>query len=327
MAWIGPKRAWLVALGLFVLCAVALLPKSLVGGQALSSNDALLAQQPFVPGAPPDLERVGNPFLFDATYVFNPDLSFARREIRDFRLPSWTPYTGAGRPLIASQQSAPLHPANWVVHLSPSFWSALGYAAALVILIAAVGAFGFARQLEMRFAPALLAGVSWSFGTYFIAWLQHPHAKVYALLPWALLFVERLARGRSWLNAAGLGVAVGCMLLGGHPPSTLIVMLAVAAYGAVRLLAGCGPTVSGFVGRRRAVVGAFAAWASACLSGLSCGYRFSRRSGSPRALREVGREARRWKCSRRSPSPSNGVDPIRSWWAGVLPTSPSVFCT
>jgi hypothetical protein len=72
---------------------------------------------------------------------------------------------------------------------------------------------------------------------------------VYALLPWALLAVEVIASGRRRAGGAGLAAAIGLMLLGGHPESTFICGLLVAAYAAWRCFpAGRGAVLAAVAG-------------------------------------------------------------------------------
>ena len=47
-------------------------------------------------------------------------------------------------------------------------------------------------MLGMRFGGALLSGLVFAFGTFFVVWLAWPLTSVYAFIPWAL------ARPNSW---------------------------------------------------------------------------------------------------------------------------------
>jgi hypothetical protein len=214
---------------LFVLAVVLFAPATL-GGKVLSASDLPLASAPFAAGGP-----VGqNPLQFDAAYVFEPDGLQVRAALRDGRLPTWTPWLSAGRPLLAVQQSAPLFPLTWIGVVFPYFAS-LAWIAVLKLLIAGLGTVVLARLLGLRPGPALLGGIAFAFGSYLVDWLMHPHANAYVLLPWLFATAERLCRSGARRDAAALGAVFGLAWLGGQPESALLVTLATAAWVAHRL--------------------------------------------------------------------------------------------
>ena len=74
------------------------------------------------------------------------------------------------------------------------FWKSLAVAAMLKLFLGAFGAFMLARVLGMRFGGALLSGVVFAFGTFFVVWLAWPLTSVYAFIPWTLALTELLVR-------------------------------------------------------------------------------------------------------------------------------------
>src|ERR687886_1264176 len=118
---------------LFVLAVVLLAPATL-GGKVLSASDLPLSSAPFAAGGPAGQ----NTLQFDAAYVFEPDGLQVRAALRDLRLPVWTPYLSAGRPLLAAQQSAPLFPLTWIGAVFP-YWESLAWIAVLKLALAALG--------------------------------------------------------------------------------------------------------------------------------------------------------------------------------------------
>jgi hypothetical protein len=217
-----------VALALLVAGAW-LFSSALFSGKVLAGDDLLLFTPPLSEVKPPDLAQPSNELNFDSAHVFHPDLIAARRAIRGFELPAWTNTVGAGRPLLAAQQSAPLYPTNLPAYVMP-FWDSLELTALLKVLLAGVGMALFCRSLGLRAGPALIGAVAFACSTYFVGWLAHPHTNVYLVLPWILLGVRELVRRPSPLAAVGLGAVLGLALLGGHPPSLLLIGLLAVPY-------------------------------------------------------------------------------------------------
>jgi hypothetical protein len=117
-----------------------------------------------------------------------------------------------------------------------SLWKALAVAAMLKLFVAALGTYLLGRALGMRFAGALLAGVVFAFGTFFVAWLGWPLVNVAALLPWLLLLSELVVRRPEALSAAGLAAVVALTFFGGHPETTFHAMVAAVVFFTLRLL-------------------------------------------------------------------------------------------
>jgi hypothetical protein len=252
------RRVAVVALP-FVLAVILLAPATL-GGKVMSAGDIALFEPPFPPQ--PAGEQPENRLQFDSAYVFEPDGLAVREALRDGRLPVWSPELEAGWPLLATQQSAPLFPLTWIGAVFP-YWESQAWIAVIKLWLAALGTFLFARALGLRGSPALLAAISFAFGMYLVAWLMHPHANAYVVLPWLLLVAERLCRTGAVRDAAALAGLLGIAYLSGQPESALIVALATAAWVVYRLLSERPP-------RRDAVrTGALAA--AAALLGAAIG--------------------------------------------------------
>jgi hypothetical protein len=62
-------------------------------------------------------------------------------------------------------------------------WSLLAVMAALKLFVAAFGAHLLGRALGMRFGGALVAGLVFAFGTYFVTWLAWPLTNIFPLIP------------------------------------------------------------------------------------------------------------------------------------------------
>ena len=221
-----------VAVALFLI-ALALLYPGVLTGSAVGDDASTLGIWPMTElGRSPPADS--NPYLFDATYVFRPDLQWARSRVHDLRPPLWNPFHSAGFPQLASQQTAPLYPLTLLTYVLPFWWS-LGFVMALKLVLAGLGTFLFARTIGLTRWPALFGAVAFAFGVFFISWLSHPHTSVYCLLPWLLLAVEGVLRRGRRRDAALLAAVWTMALLGGHPESAFISGLLLAGWAIWRL--------------------------------------------------------------------------------------------
>jgi hypothetical protein len=108
--------------------------------------------------------------------------------------------------------------------------------AALKLFVAAFGTYLLGRTLGMRFGGALLAGLVFAFGTFFVAWLAWPLTNIFPLIPWLLLLTELLIRRPGPLPAAGLAVLVALQFFGGHPETSFHVIVTMVVFFAFRTL-------------------------------------------------------------------------------------------
>ena len=118
-------------------------------------------------------------------------------------VPLWNPFINAGRPLLADGQSAVFSPFSVPTYVLP-FWKSLAVVAILKLFLGAFGAYVLGRMLGMRFGGALLCGLVFAFGTFFVVWLAWPLTSVYAFIPWALAATELVVRRPGPLPVAGL---------------------------------------------------------------------------------------------------------------------------
>jgi hypothetical protein len=232
-AWLARRPALAAAL-VFALLSLLLYAPALVPGRTLSASDYLWSAAPWSSARPADVPPFGSNFeLVDAVTQFQPWLRYARDRLPD--APLWNPHVGAGRPFIANAQSAVLSPFNLPSYVLPFWWS-LGLVAALKVFAAAFGTWLLARALGMRFGGAMMAGLVYGFGLFFVVWVPWPHTSVWALLPWLLLLADRVVRDPSALSGAGLAVVVALQFFGGHPESSFHLLAVTVAFFALRLV-------------------------------------------------------------------------------------------
>lgn len=231
VAW-ARRHERLAAAGCFAALLAVWFPGLLIGRE-MGQSDVLWSQWPWLAERPDGLP-VARDGQADAALVFHPLLVEAKRQLADGHLPLWNPGIFAGHPLLGDWQSGWLFPLNWPALLFgvAPLW---GWIAIAKLLIAALGAFVFARALGVGRRGALASGVVYMLSAPLLVWLQWPLATGFALFPWLLLATECAVRAPGRRAVAGIAAAVGLSLLGGHPETVLLASSAAFVYLLVRL--------------------------------------------------------------------------------------------
>lgn len=173
----------------------------------------------------------GNPHLRDVTHQVQPWLLFLRSEMRRGRLPFWDPHQFSGTPYWSNGSGAPLFPLHLlfvVLPLQLSFvilpW--------LRFVIAGLGVWCLARELGLGQRGSLVACLVYPLSGLPVAWLLVPMSNAFALVPWVLWSVERIANGKGGWRM--LSVTAGLELLAGHPETVIHTAMISALYLFVR---------------------------------------------------------------------------------------------
>jgi hypothetical protein len=228
------RRPTLSAALIYLVLSIVMVGQGLLPGRTLSSSDGLLSQVPWQSSKPASVPGLGTNFeLADASDVFQPMLRYTRSGLPT--VPLWNPYLMAGRPLLADGQSAVFSPFSVPSYVLP-FSNSLAVAAILKLFLGALGVFVLARVLRMRFGGALLAGVVFAFGTFFVVWLAWPLSSVYAFIGWTLALTELVIRRPGRLTVAGLAAVIGLQFLGGHPESSFHLLFTTVVFFVFRAL-------------------------------------------------------------------------------------------
>ncbi len=148
------------------------------------------------------------------------------RRLAEGQLPLWTPDLQGGFPLLAESQVGALYPVNWILYRVLPVPLAISYTILGHLAWAAVGMFLFARAARLSTPSALLAGIAFAFGGFFLARFQILTIIVEAAwLPWLFFLREQRERDRRgrWFVAESLAVAG--VIVGGHPQIAFIILL------------------------------------------------------------------------------------------------------
>lgn len=199
-----------------------------LGDRILSQADLLYFHPPWSVCRPADQQLPANGLLSDQSMHFYPARELARSALRGGEMPLWNPYILMGAPLLADMVSAVLSPFNifsYVGDLQRGF----GWGALARLIVAGAGMLVLCRQLGVAPPGALLAALSFMLCAFQVVWLNHPQTNVSALLPWALVAVERLLQRRRAATAL-LGIVAALLLLGGHPETVMHVAVVAGAF-------------------------------------------------------------------------------------------------
>lgn len=163
-----------------------------------------------------------------------PNRFLAAVEIRNGSLPLWNPFVFSGMPFLADIQTAVLYPFNLLMSLfvadSRLSFALYEYQVALHFIPAGYFMYLYLRELEMEFFSALLGGMLFAFGGYFINHAHHAnmiHSGIW--LP-AIFYccLRGFKNDASWFWACPILMTVS--LLGGHPQIAIFICYVFAAY-------------------------------------------------------------------------------------------------
>jgi 2-polyprenyl-3-methyl-5-hydroxy-6-metoxy-1,4-benzoquinol methylase len=144
--------------------------------------------------------------------------------------PLWNPFILCGDPLSGSAQPAPYYPVNALSLLVP-FALAFTFGATAQILVSALGAFLFFRDLDCREVAAFFGAVGWAFSSFVAAWLEWPLGAAVAMTPFVVLGARRVVRQPGWPSALLLALGLTLTIFAGHPESVIHVVAVGAVFG------------------------------------------------------------------------------------------------
>lgn len=173
----------------------------------------------------------------DDGMLFNVPLRVVAAQIvRSGHLPLWNPYIFSGMPLLAAAQGGLLFPLNWFyLVFSPAVATNLMVISAY--MVAALGAYLYARRTGASVAGAMATSLIWQWGGFLIGQISHINiVHTAAMLPWVLWALERYAGNGSRARAAVLAALVALQVFAGHQQTSAYSLMLVAAYAIVMAL-------------------------------------------------------------------------------------------
>ncbi len=174
----------------------------------------------------------------DDGMLFNVPLRVAAAQIvRSGHLPLWNPYIFGGMPLLAAAQGGLLFPLNWFyLVFSPVVATDLMVISAY--MVAALGAYLYARRTGASVAGAVATSLIWQWGGFLIGQISHINiVHTAAMLPWVLWALERYVGNGSRARGAVLAALVALQAFAGHQQALAYSLMLVAAYAIVMAVA------------------------------------------------------------------------------------------
>ena len=153
----------------------------------------------------------------------------------------WTPDLFCGFPLFADSQSQLWYPVAQLCRLLPGGWNLFVLSA---YWIAAMGAYTYVYTVTKHHASAIVAGMAYGFGGFFVAHNVHItilHSACW--FPFMVVAVDRLVAvgGRWWFGCTAGATALS--VLGGQPQIAFYALVVTALYGVV--MGWHGPVTNG----------------------------------------------------------------------------------
>jgi hypothetical protein len=167
-------------------------------------------------------------------YYF-PQKQFLADSLQRGELPLWNDLTGHGYPVLGESQTGACYPLHWLTYGVLDVQTAWNAVHIVHYIAAFVALWLFARRSGLELAGALLAALVYVYG-----WFPARACLEWAILggvylPLALWCVEGWLQSRRAAFLAGLSIAVGLQLLGGHYQIAFYTWLTLALYVPARV--------------------------------------------------------------------------------------------
>ncbi|HSP17811.1 MAG TPA: YfhO family protein [Thermoanaerobaculia bacterium] len=229
-----------IAIVLFVL-PLLFTGRALFTGAIFGPVDLAYTSEPLASMAHSSgVDAVANPSISDVYAEFMPWNDALRRSIGRHEWPLWNPYELCGAPLAGTAQSSPYHPITMAGLLIPIRQS-FAFAAAAMLLTAALSAFLFFRELVESDLAALFGAAAWMASTHLLFFAGTALVLAASVIPFVLLGARRVALEPGRKSMAILTTALLLVVLAGHPESAMHIVLFAMVYFGVALWSGGRP--------------------------------------------------------------------------------------
>jgi len=165
--------------------------------------------------------------------------------IRAGYAPLWNPYIFCGMPLLGAAQAGVLFPLNWF-YLFFSAPVATNLMMLSAYLLAALGAYLYARRSGSDISGAVVTSLVWQGSAFLVGQVSHTNiVHTAALLPWLLWSIDGYAEKGDRRRGVVVAVLVALQCFAGHQQTFVYTLLLAAVYALVMWRASL------FTGQRR----------------------------------------------------------------------------
>ena len=178
----------------------------------------------------------------DTELFYLPLLRWYLGQLHAGQLPLWMPLIFGGYPLFADGELGMLYPPNVLLGFFLGAETFLQVSRALHVFLAGAFMIVFLRVLGVGRVGALVGGIAFAFGSFFVTQIQHENVVRSAVwLPLILAFVELALRStgwrrQQWLIAAGLAMAMSA--LGVHIQPVFMTLVCLGLFVLYRVVVG-----------------------------------------------------------------------------------------
>ncbi|MBN1297707.1 YfhO family protein [bacterium] len=225
------RNSHFLAIGIYMAIILAFFNVEIRTGRTLVAGDSLYVFHPWS-DLPVAEQRYQN---FDQILQFYPWRFFINEEIHLNSIPLWNPESFCGCPFIGNVQSQCFYPfvIPWIVlSVNASFLMS----AICTMLLSCLGAYFLALRLGCSPFAAITAGMIYGFSGFTVLWVGYPCSAVSTWAPWTILCIENLRIRPHLLSALSLAAVTALHLLGGHPETSLYLLIFAAVYACLRLV-------------------------------------------------------------------------------------------
>ncbi|MFT7619341.1 MAG: hypothetical protein ACI97A_002991, partial [Planctomycetota bacterium] len=232
----------------FVICLVAdlwFLRSALFHSDVRAPAADIGHSAPYGHEVTPRPERCANKTLTDWSFSIHSWQRLAREAYEQGGLPLWNDRAGCGQPLIGNLQAevfSPYLPLNLAFGDQYIDWKQLAQ-----MIVAQLGSLWLIWVLRLSPLAALMAAISFSFGSYMQTWAVHPVSGSAAFAPGILASFLLLRNRFCATTVFGGGLLIALSIFAGHIESTF--MACMAACGVGLLVSSEDQTQVGFLSR------------------------------------------------------------------------------
>jgi len=141
---------------------------------------------------------------------------FVVENFKHLEIPFWNPYSLSGNPLMANFQSGSFYPLNLIFFIF-NFQDSWTIFIILSPILAFFFAYLFLRELGLKTISGIFAGLTFSFSSYMVVWMQYGNVDhTFLWLPLTLLLLEKFIRKQKFIFIAYLIIVYATAFLAGY---------------------------------------------------------------------------------------------------------------